>query len=243
MITINHDNIESEHLCCIIKKKIKDTGVELKREYIQERLDYYRFVKEDVNGRAFIEYVPLEYALVPVTGNFIYIHCLWVDNPFKHQGYGKELLNECINYSKNNGFDGVCMLGFRKQKNWLSDQNFVKHSGFVKCDETLSGYELLCLSFNETYPEFTDMARKEVLDYNGLRIYYSYQCPFIHKRIEKLKQYCSLNNIECEFILIDTVEKAKKLPGPFNNFAVFYKGRLVETNQIDEKMISRILTQ
>ena len=102
MITINHDNIESEHLCCIIKKKIKDTGVELKREYIRERLDYYRFVKEDVDGRAFIEYVPLEYALVPVTGNFIYIHCLWVDNPFKHQGYGKELLNECINYSKNN---------------------------------------------------------------------------------------------------------------------------------------------
>ena len=98
MITINHDNIESEHLCCIIKKKIKDTGVELKREYIQERLDYYRFVKEDVDGRAFIEYVPLEYALVPVTGNFIYIHCLWVDNPFKHQGYGKELLNECIRF-------------------------------------------------------------------------------------------------------------------------------------------------
>ena len=152
-------------------------------------------------------------------------------------------VNECINYSKNNGFDGVCMLGFKKQKNWLSDQNFVKHSGFVKCDETLSGYELLCLSFNGTYPEITDMARKEVLDYNGLRIYYSYQCPFIHKRIEKLKQYCSLNNIECEFILIDTVDKAKKLPGPFNNFAVFYNGRLVETNQIDEKMISRILTQ
>ena len=105
MITINHDNIESEHLCCIIKKKIKDTGVELKREYIQERLDYYRFVKEDVDGRVFIEYVPLEYALVPVTGNFIYIHCLWVDNPFKHQGYGKELLNECINYYKKIGIN------------------------------------------------------------------------------------------------------------------------------------------
>lgn len=193
MIVINENNIDNEHLCCIIKKKTKDIGVELKREYIQERLDYYRFVKEDVDGRVFIEYVPLEYALVPVTGNFIYIHCLWVDNPFKHQGYGKELLNECINYSKNNGFDGVCMLGFKKQKNWLSDQSFVKHYGFINCDETRSGYELLCLSFNGEYPRFTD--------------------------------------------------KAKEIPGPFNNFAVFYKGQLMETNQIDEKMLSKILTQ
>ena len=94
MIVINQNNIGNEHLCCIIKKKVKDSGIELKREYIRERLDYYRFVKEEVEGRAFIEYVPLEHALVPINGNFIYIHCLWVDNPYKHQGYGKELLSQ-----------------------------------------------------------------------------------------------------------------------------------------------------
>ncbi|MGN1405862.1 MAG: GNAT family N-acetyltransferase [Erysipelotrichaceae bacterium] len=243
MITISEDNIDHEHLCCIIRKKIKDSGVELKREYIRERLKYYRFVKEEVEGRAFIEYVPLEYALVPINGNFIYIHCLWVDNPYKHQGYGKELINECINYSRENGYDGVCMLGYKKQKNWLSDQSFVKHYGFVKCDETLSGYELLCLSFNGSYPCFSDKARNESIDTQNLRIYYSYQCPFIYKRIEKLKEYCTINNVECEFVLIDSAAKAKELPGPFNNFALFYKGRLVETNQADEKTLAKILTQ
>ena len=243
MIVINENNIDNEHLCCIIKKKVKDTGIELKREYIRERLNYYRFVKEKVEGRAFIEYVPLKHALVPIIGNFIYIHCLWVDNPYKHQGYGKELLYECIDYARNNNFDGVCMLGYRKQKNWLSDQSFVKHYGFINCDETESGYELLCLSFNGEYPHFTDKARNESIDYEGLRIYYSYQCPFIYKRIDKLKKYCSDNDISCEFVLIDSANKAKEIPGPFNNFAVFYKGQLMETNQIDEKMLAKILTQ
>ena len=97
--------------------------------------------------------------------------------------------------------------------------------------------------FYGEYPHFTDKARNESIDYEGLRIYYSYQCPFIYKRIDKLKKYCIDNDVNCEFILIDAADKAKEIPGPFNNFVVFYKGQLMETNQIDEKMLAKILTQ
>ena len=117
-VTLTKENIDAEHLCCIIRTKKPHPGVEKKREWLRERLsDGHVFRKLDAKGCAFIEYAPLETAWVPIEGdNYYYIYCLWVTGDLKGTGTGKELLESCIADAKENGKSGICMLGAKKQK-------------------------------------------------------------------------------------------------------------------------------
>ena len=242
-VTLTKENIDAEHLCCIIRTKKPHPGVEKKREWLRERLsDGHVFRKLDAKGCAFIEYAPLETAWVPIEGdNYYYIYCLWVTGDLKGTGTGKELLESCIADAKENGKSGICMLGAKKQKAWLSDQSFAKKFGFVTVDETDGGYELLALSFDGTSPHFCKTAKQEKIDSEDLTVYYDYQCPFILQRVETLRLYCEEQGIPSSFVEVDSLEKAKDLPCVFNNFAVFYRGKLETVNQIDPKYVERLL--
>lgn len=242
-VDLTSENVDSEHLCCIIRAKKPHPGVEKKRDWLRERLaDGHVFRKLDTKGCAFIEYAPLEKAWVPIEGeNYYYIYCLWVTGDLKGTGTGKELLESCIADAKENGKSGICMLGAKKQKAWLSDQTFAKKYGFVTVDETDGGYELLALSFDGTTPYFYETAKQEKIDSKALTVYYDFQCPFIFQRVETLRSHCEEQGIPASFIEVDSLEKAKELPCVFNNFAVFYGGKLETVNQIDPKYVERLL--
>lgn len=196
-IDLTPENIENEHLCCIIRSKKTHPGVEAKRAWLAERLtEGHIFRKLDEKATVFIEYAPLEKAWVPIEGdNYIYIYCLWVLGDYREHGYGKKLMESCIADAKAQGRSGVCMLGSLKQKAWLSDQAFAKRFGFVAVD-TAGEYELLALEGN---------------------------------------------GIPYRLIKVDSLQKAKELPCVFNNHAVFYKGKFVTVNLLDEGSVKRIL--
>ena len=65
--------------------------------------------------------------------------CLWVLGDYKGKGYGKALMEYCLNDAGKMGRSGVCMLGATKQKAWLSDQSFAKKFGFETVDRTENG--------------------------------------------------------------------------------------------------------
>ena len=211
--------------------------------WLAERLKVgHVFRKLDVKGCAFIEYAPVETAWVPVVGNkFYYIYCLWVSGAPKGRGYGQQLAEYCINDAKTHGKSGVCMLGAAKQKAWLSDQSFAKKYGFKTVDTTHDGYELLALSFDGTMPQFAPNAKKQAIESKKLTVYYDYQCPYIPQRVEKLREYCNTNDIKADFVLVDTLEKAKELPCVFNNWAVFWDGRFVTVNQLDSAAVQKLV--
>lgn len=244
-IDLTSSNIASEHLCCIIRSKKPHPGVEAKRAWLSERIkEGHVFRKLDVKSTVFIEYAPVETAWVPVIGeNFYYIYCLWVSGEYKGMGYGKALMDSCIADAKQAGKSGVCMLGSKKQKNWLSSQAFAKKYGFMAVDSTEDGYELLALSFDGTAPRFTEKARKQRIDQTELTIYYSMQCPFILQKTEELKQYCERNHIPLSLLAVDSLKKAKELPCVFNNWGVFYNGRFETVNLLDVGSVERILAR
>lgn len=238
------ENLKTEHLCCIIRSRKPHEGVERKRKWLEARLNEgHIFRKLNKKEAVFIEYAPLEKAWVPVNGdNYFYIYCLWANGQYKGKGYGKALLEYCINDAKEKGKSGICALGSKKQKGWLTDQNFLKSFGFKKVDETTSGYELLALSFDGTYVKFNDCAKKEQIDNKELTIYYDYQCPYILQSIDNVKNYCEVNSIKVKFIEVDTLNKAKTLPCVFNNYAVFYDGRFKTVNlTLDTKVLERMI--
>ena len=242
-VNLTAENLEKEHLCCIIRSKKTHPGIEAKRQWLSERLkEGHVFRKLNEKATVFIEYAPLETAWVPITGdNYYYVYCLWVSGSCKGMGYGRALMEYCIADARENGKSGICMLGANKQKAWLSDQNFAKKFGFEVVDTTEQGYELLALSFDGTSPRFAQSVKNKGIEMEELTIYYDMQCPYIYQNLETVKRYCDMNEIPVSVIPVDTLQKAKELPCVFNNWGVFYKGKFQTVNLLDAASLERIL--
>ena len=244
-VNLTTENLNDEHLCCIIRSKKPHAGIDAKRRWLSDRLNEgHVFRKLNAKATVFIEYAPLETAWVPITGdNYYYIYCLWTLGSYKGKGYGKSLMEYCIADAKEKGKSGICMLGAEKQKSWLSDQSFAKKFGFEVVDTTDNGYELLALSFDGTMPKFAQNAKKLEIESKELTIYYDMQCPYILQRVETLKEHCEEKAIPASFVQVATLEQAKALPCVFNNWAVFYGGRFQTVNQLDGGMLDKIMAR
>ena len=60
------------------------------------------------------------------------------------------------------------------------------------------------------------------------------QCPYISNCIEQIKNYCANENIDLDFIEVNSLEKAKQMPCVFNNWAVFYQGKFETLHLLNE---------
>ena len=242
-LNLTEENLDREHLCCIIRSKKPHPGVEAKRVWLRERLrDGHVFRKLDTKCVVFIEYAQLETAWVPLeVDNFIYIYCLWVNGEFKGKGYGRQLMEYCLADAGAKGKSGVCMLGAEKQKAWLSDQAFAEKYGFETVDTTSDGYRLLAISFDGTKPRFGENAKQQAIEPQELTVYYSPQCPYIHQNVELVRKTCEELETPCTLIPVDTLDKAKSLPCVFNNWAIFYRGKIVTVNLLDAAALKRLL--
>ncbi|MCI2047536.1 MAG: GNAT family N-acetyltransferase [Faecalibacterium sp.] len=242
-ISLTAENLPREHLCCIIRTQKPHPGVEAKRQWLARRLEEgHVFRKLNAKATVFIEYAPLETAWVPIVGeNYLYIYCLWVNGEYKGKGYGRQLMEYCLADARAKGKSGVCMLGAKKQKSWLSDQSFAKKFGFTAVDTTPNGYELLALSFDGTAPKFAPNAKKEEIAGKELTVYYDLQCPYTEQGIRMTRQFCEENGVPVSFLAVDTLQKAKQLPCVFNNWAVFYQGKFETVNLLNDISLRRIL--
>ena len=101
LVKLTQDNLASEHICCAISNN-KDIQVMSKKKWLRDRLDEgLIFLKGDVRGKCFIEYIPAEYAWAPIEADgYMYIDCLWVSGQFKGHGHSNLLLDQCIKDSK-----------------------------------------------------------------------------------------------------------------------------------------------
>lgn len=242
-INLTIDNIGKEYLCCAIADKKHQRGVDVKRTWLADRIaEGHVFRKLNEKGKVFIEYAPIEKAWVPIVGdNYIYIYCLWVSGSFKGKGYGKELLNYCIEDAKKQKKAGVCILSSTKKIPFLSEKKFMQKFGFETVDTVDNEYELMALSFNGLKPQFTADVKKQRIDNETLTIYYGLQCPYIPNCIEQIETYCKANGISVELIKVDTLEKAKELPCVFNNWAVFYQGKFKTLHLLNEGYLKKML--
>lgn len=73
LIKLTHENLETEHICCAIANN-KDCQVLSKKAWLKERLDEgLVFLKCNVRGKCFIEYIPAEYGWAPIeAGLYVY---------------------------------------------------------------------------------------------------------------------------------------------------------------------------
>lgn len=247
LIKLTHENLESEHICCAIAKNT-DCQVMSKKAWLKKRLDEgLVFLKGNVRGKCFIEYIPAEYAWAPVdAADYMYIDCLWISGQFKGQGYSNLLLQECIKDAKEKGKKGLTILSSKKKMGFLSDPKYLKYKGFQVADTAEPSFELLYLPFAENdgdRPSFKPHIKEA--DKAGLKdgfcLYYTNQCPFNARYVPLLEKMARDIGAEFQAVHIDTVEQAQNAPSPFTTFSLFYNGEFLTHEILSEKKFEKIL--
>lgn len=243
-IKVTNNNIEKEHICCAISNN-NDIQVSSKKAWLKERFnDGLVFLKSTERGKCFIEYIPAENAWNPIVADgYMYIDCLWVAGSFKGHGYSTDLLNACIEDSKEKGKVGLCILSSAKKKPFLADPKYLKHKGFSVCDEADNGIQLWYLPFsdNATKPEFKECAKHPHIEEKGYVLYYTNQCPFNTKYVPVLEEIAKERNIQFNAIKLETKEDAQNAPTPITTYAMFVDGDYLTNEQMNDKRFIKLL--
>lgn len=245
-IKITTDNLEQEHICCAISNN-KDIQVMSKKTWLKDRLNEgLVFLKGNVRGKCFIEYIPAEYAWTPIEANgYMYINCLWVSGQFKGHGYSTILLDECIKDSKEKGEKGLVVLSAKKKMGFLAEPKYMRYKGFATIDTASPYFELMYLPFDKKAerPHFKESVKctKHKNMGNGFTLYYTNQCPFTAKYVPLLEEMAKTRNIEFQTVHIQTKEAAQNAPIPFTTFSLFYNGEFITHEILSEKKFEKIL--
>ncbi len=243
-IRVTKENLEKEHICCAISNN-KDVQVSSKKAWLSERFDEgLVFLKSVERGKCFIEYIPAENAWVPIAADgYMYIDCLWVSGSFKGHGYSSDLLDSCIEDSKEKRKKGLCILCAAKKKPFLADPKFLKHKGFMVGDEADNGIQLWYRLFEDgaDVPTFKECAKHPRIDEDGYVLYYTSQCPFNAKYVPILEQTAKDNNIPFRAIHIESRDDAQNAPTPITNYALFHNGEYVTNEQMNDKKFLKLV--
>ena len=236
-IKVTEENLEREHICCAISNN-KDCQVMAKKNWMKEELkEGLVFLKGNVRGKCFIEYMPAENAWMPIEAEgYMYINCFWISGQFKGKGYANQLLEECIRDSKEKGKKGLCIRASAKKKPFLSEGDYLKYKGFRVADTAEPFFELLYLPFKESdIPRFKDCVKNPQIKEDGYVLYYTHQCPFTAKYVPVLEQAAKEHNISFKSILINSKEDAQNMPVASTTYALFLDGKFVTNEILSEK--------
>lgn len=243
-IKLTQDNLENEHICCAISNN-KDIQVASKKAWLSERLkDGLVFSKSAERGKCFIEYIPAEYAWCPVEADgYMHINCFWVSGSFKGHGYSNDLLSASIADAKSKGKHGLTVISSQKKMPFLSDPKHLLYKGFKVADTAEPSYTLLYLPFDENapVPRFKESAKRPHTDKQGFVVYYTHGCPFTAKYVPIVEKFAKEKGIPFESVLIDSTEKAQNAPCVWTNYALFYNGRYISNEILNEKKFAELI--
>lgn len=239
-IRITKDNIDREHICCAMSNKQGNVKKEWLKQRFEEGLVFYR---SEERGKCFIEYIPAEYAWVPIEAEgYLYINCLWIAGSMKGHGYSNDLLEECIRDAKEQGRKGLCILSSEKRKReFLADPKYLAYKGFSVADTSDCGITLMYLPLDQgaNPPRFKECARHPHIEAPGFVVYYTDQCPFTYYWVPRVEEAAREHNIPFRAIHITDKEAAQNAPAPVTTYALFRDGQFVtQAIQSDKKFLT-----
>lgn len=247
LIRLTHENLEKEHICCAISNN-KDVQVMSKKAWLSQRLDEgLVFLKGDVRGKCFIEYIPAEYAWAPVDAEgYMFIDCFWVSGQFKGHGYANQLLEECIRDSREKGKKGLVVLSSRKKLGFLSDPQYLQYKGFIAADTADPYFILLYLPFSPDAekPRFKPCVSQTVQQLpSGFTLYYTAQCPFTAKYVPLLEAAAQESGAAFQAVPITSQEQAQSAPCPFTAFALYHNGRFLTHEILSVNKFRKVMSE
>ncbi len=246
LISVTKENIGQEHICCAIANDT-DCQVAAKKAWLLERFpDGLVFLKGNVRGKCFIEYIPAEHAWAPIEADgYMYIDCLWVSGQYKGHGYANILLNACIEDCRAKGKSGLVIISAEKKKPFLSDPKFLQYKGFEVCDTAAPDYTLMYLAFDTAAEksQFQSQVKTPHIAEQGFVVYYTHQCPFTAKYVPLLADAAKGKDVPFRAVRFETAEQARHAPAPCTSFSLFYQGELVTSEIVSVKKFEKMMTE
>lgn len=235
-ITLNKDNIVTEHICCAISDKKCADSYQLKKDWLTREFENgYVFRRLNERAKVFIEYSSAEKGWVPVEApNYLLVNCFWVSGQYKGKGYAKALLQSALDDAKAQSKYGLVTVVGSKKFHFMSDTKWLLRQGFVECSKTPSGFSLLVKKIDQDAPD--PIFRSSVLtgecpNKEGLTAYFSNRCPFSEYHVyNSLVDTAQKRNISLQIIKLETLEDAQSSPSPATIFSLFYNGKFVTTD-------------
>jgi N-acetylglutamate synthase-like GNAT family acetyltransferase len=243
IIDVNETNITQYPPTCFLNPK--NVGYQIKAEWLKERFSEGLKIKllyfeNDKKCHGFIEYVPGEYAWRAVEAkDYLFIHCIWVSpNKFKNKGYGSLLVEECIKDAEKQVKAGVAVIA--SEGPFMANKDLFLKNGFREVQAS-GVFTLLVKQLRKAKePKFKD-CEKQLSNYEGLKIVYSNQCPWVARFISELSETIKEKDLKIDVVELKTAEQAQEAPSIYAVFNLVNDGRLLSDHYISNTRFLNIL--
>jgi len=208
-------------------------------DWMRSRLrEGMRYTLAQVSGRnvGMIEYLPAENAWRGVDADgYMCIHCFWVTSQNRRHGYGRQLLESCMQDSK--GMHGVVVLSSRFH--WLPTRKIFLKNGFEVADEH-PPFELLVRRFDPQAP-LPSIRRNNSTAPPGLSLYYSDQCPYMQNMPGIVQRVGDQLDIPVTLVHLENAFQAQESPCSYGVLGIFYNGEQLEYRPVGtEKLVELV---
>jgi GNAT superfamily N-acetyltransferase len=247
MITVDGKNLDEQGFFCYMSKR-KAPGYCQKHDWMTARLAEGLKLRmlHETGGRTvgFIEYIPSEFGwrVVDAPG-YMLIHCLWVVGKGKGKGYGKQLIQTCLDDAKAQGKQGVVTVA--TDRVWMAKKDIFLKQGFVEVDQAPPSFHLLAYRFNDTapLPAFPiDWEARQARFGKGLTVIRTAQCPYVDDAVLGVLHSAKERDIPVNIVTLNSAQEVHALsPSPYGVFGIVLDGKLLSYHYLLPKDFDRLL--
>jgi ribosomal protein S18 acetylase RimI-like enzyme len=245
IIDVKEANISQYPPTCFLNPK--NIGYQIKAQWLKERFSEGLKIKllyfeNDRKCHGFIEYVPGEYAWRAVEAkDYLFIHCIWVSpNKFKNKGYGSLLVEECVKDAEKQGKAGVAVIA--SEGPFMAKKDLFLKNGFREVQAS-GVFTLLVKQLRKAAdPKFKD-CDNQLRSYEGLKIVYSNQCPWVARFMSELGETISGKGLKIDVVELKTAEQAQAAPSIYAVFNLVNDGKLLADHYISNTRFLNIVNK
>lgn len=239
IVSVDANNVDELGFFCY-KSKPKSVGYGQKLDWLRQRLAEGMRIKilyEDKRSVGFIEYLPGEFAwrAVHAPGYFL-IHCIWVVGRAKNHGYGRRLLEQCLEDARQAGAHGVAAV--TTSRAWLADKRLFLKAGFEVVDQALPSFDLLVRRFDDApLPAFPiDWPERLARCGSGLTVIRADQCPYVEDATQAVVELGREYGAEARVVRLTSAQEVQaSAPTAYGVFQIVYDGGLVCYHYLSRK--------
>jgi GNAT superfamily N-acetyltransferase len=201
-------------------------GYLAKLEWLRARLrEGMRYTLLQVHGHnaGLLESIPAEAAWRGVKAQgYLFIHCFWVIGRNRGHGYGRQLLEACLEDAR--GMNGVALLS--SSTHWLPTRKIFLKNGFTVVERS-APFELLVKRLNPEAPLPGFKQAAQGLP-PGLPLHHSDQCPYMQNMPAIVEQVGRQLGIPVNITRLESAQQAQDSPCPYGVLGIFFNGELLE---------------
>jgi L-amino acid N-acyltransferase YncA len=232
-------------------KNAKHEGYKRKIEWLKQRFPEgmkYKILFSETDGAiGGIEYVPGQFAWRPIEAEgYMVIHCIYImSKKYKEKGYGKQLLQACVEDARSQGMHGVAVV--TRKGAWMAKKDLFIKEGFETAGKAPPDYELLVKPIGGDAPlptfikDWPDIAAQYS---DGMTIFNSGQCPYAAKAVHEISETAVKEfGIEPHIIEMAHAKDARMSPGGFGIFSMVYNGKLIADHPVSKTRFKNIMNK